>query len=125
MEKRDIASLSLEELKNQIKELELPQFRATQIYDWIHKKGVTEFSEMTNISKDLIAKLNDNSKFFKIKYETTNVTIAILIITGTKTPAILSTSLLIGAFELLASSTSLIILEIDVSSPTFKALIFR
>ena len=53
MEKRDIASLSLDELKEQIKALGLPQFRATQIYDWIHKKGATSFFEMTNISKEL------------------------------------------------------------------------
>ena len=53
MEKQDIASLSLEELKIQIKELGLPQFRATQIYDWIHKKGAVSFYEMTNIGKQL------------------------------------------------------------------------
>ena len=39
MEKQDIASLSLAELKIQIKELGLPQFRATQIYDWIHNQA--------------------------------------------------------------------------------------
>ncbi len=60
MEKRDIASLSLEELKIQIKELGLPQFRATQIYDWIHKKGATSFYEMTNIGKSLQDELNDS-----------------------------------------------------------------
>ena len=58
MEKQDIASLSIEELKLQIKELGLPQFRATQIYDWIHKKGAVSFYEMTNIGKQLQDKLN-------------------------------------------------------------------
>ena len=45
-----------------------------------------------------------------------------LIITGTNIPAILSTNLLIGALELLASSTNLIILEMEVSSPTFAII---
>ena len=32
-------------------------FRATQVLQWIHQKGVTDFSEMTNISLDLRKKL--------------------------------------------------------------------
>ena len=43
--KTDIASLSLDELKIQIKALGVPQFRATQIYDWIHKKGAVFFTK--------------------------------------------------------------------------------
>ena len=69
MEKQDIASLSLEELKLQIKELGLPQFRATQIYDWIHKKGAVSFYEMTNIGKQLQDKLNDNFVIFSCSIE--------------------------------------------------------
>ena len=69
MEKQDIASLSLEEIKIQIKELGLPQFRATQIYDWIHKKGAVSFYEMTNIGKQLQDKLNDNFVIFSCTIE--------------------------------------------------------
>lgn len=69
MEKIDIASLSLDELKIKIKEMGMPQFRATQIYDWIHKKGVTSFSEMTNLSKQLIEELNDNFVIFSCTIE--------------------------------------------------------
>ena len=50
------------------------------------------------------------------------VTKAIARITGTNTPEILSASFDIGALELLASSTNLIIFAIDVSSPTLVAL---
>ena len=35
------------------------KFRATQIWDWLYKKRVQSFEEMTNISKDFIAKLNE------------------------------------------------------------------
>ncbi len=60
MEKKDIVSLNYDELLAELSSLGLPKFRTNQIYDWLHKKCVTSFGEMTNISKDLIAKLNDN-----------------------------------------------------------------
>lgn len=60
MEKKDILSMSFDELASELKLLGLPKFRATQIYDWLHKKGAVSFGEMTNISKDLIAILNNN-----------------------------------------------------------------
>lgn len=69
MEKIDILSLSLDELKAEIKNMGLPSFRATQIYDWLHKKGAVTFSEMTNISKDLITKLGDNFVIFSCTIE--------------------------------------------------------
>ncbi len=69
MEKKDIASYNLSELEAELKEMGLPKFRAKQIYDWIHKKGVTNFSEMTNISKDLISELNDNFVIFSCTIE--------------------------------------------------------
>ena len=40
----------LDELKNKIKELGMPNFRANQIRDWIFKKFVFSFDEMTNLS---------------------------------------------------------------------------
>ena len=69
MDKKDIASLNLQELETELKAMGLPKFRAKQIYDWIHKKGVTQFSEMTTISKDLICKLNDNFVIFSCTIE--------------------------------------------------------
>ena len=59
MDKIDIKSFDYEELENSIKELGLPKFRASQIYDWLHKKLVTSFDEMTNLSADLRAKLSE------------------------------------------------------------------
>ena len=49
MEKKDILSMSFDELSSELKELGLPKFRATQVYDWLHKKGAVSFDEMTNI----------------------------------------------------------------------------
>ena len=67
--KKDIVSMNFEELSSEFKEMGLPKFRATQVYDWLHKKCVASFEEMTNISKDLIAKLNDNFVIFTCSIE--------------------------------------------------------
>lgn len=58
----DIKSLSFDELNIAFKKLELPSFRAKQVYSWLHEKGVESFDDMTNISKDLREKLK--SEFF-------------------------------------------------------------
>jgi len=57
--KKDIKSLSKSELNNEVLLLGLPKFRGKQIYEWLHKSGVSSFDEMTNISKELRNKLND------------------------------------------------------------------
>ena len=50
MEKKDIVSMTYDELSQEFKEMGLPKFRAGQVYDWLHKKCVSSFEEMTNIS---------------------------------------------------------------------------
>ena len=69
MSKKDIVSMSFDELSAEFKEMGLPKFRATQVYDWLHKKCVTSFGEMTNISKELIKKLDDNFVIFSCTIE--------------------------------------------------------
>lgn len=58
----DIKSYNLEELKEQLKAMGEKSFRAGQIYRWLHVEKVTDFEQMTNISKDLRKKLEDNYK---------------------------------------------------------------
>ncbi len=60
---KDIRSLSYDELSNEILSLGFPKFRINQIYSWIHEKCVNSFDEMTNISKEMRQKLNDNFFF--------------------------------------------------------------
>ena len=58
-EKKDIKSLTIEELTEEFLAMGEKKFRATQVFDWLHKRGVTEFSEMTNLSsglRDVLAK---------------------------------------------------------------------
>ena len=53
MEKRDIKSFNLQEMKAFMLSLGEKEFRAKQVYQWIHEKQISSFDEMTNISKDL------------------------------------------------------------------------
>lgn len=59
--KININDLLLEELEKYIEELGEKKFHAKQIYKWLHKIGVTNFDEMTDISKSLREKLKDNA----------------------------------------------------------------
>ncbi len=52
--KVDLCSLTLPELtKFVVEELGDKPFRAGQIYRWVHQRGVTDFEEMTDLSKGL------------------------------------------------------------------------
>lgn len=61
--------MSFEELTAAVKELGEPVFRAKQIYSWLHVSCVTSFDDMTNISKALRQKLNDNFVIFTVSIE--------------------------------------------------------
>ena len=56
---KDIKSMLPEEIEAELKVMGQPKFRAGQIFDWL-TKGVKSFDEMTNLSKDLRAKLSEN-----------------------------------------------------------------
>ena len=53
MEKIDIKSLTLEELKAEMQTISQKPFRAVQLYEWMHKKLARSFDEMSNLSKEL------------------------------------------------------------------------
>lgn len=59
MEKKDILSLNINELGAELSAMGLPKFRTAQIYDWLHKKCVSSFDEMSNISKQLKQQLSE------------------------------------------------------------------
>jgi 23S rRNA (adenine2503-C2)-methyltransferase len=57
-DKKDVRSLTKEELKEYFVSIGDKAFRGQQIYEWLWKKGATSFEEMTNISLDLREKLD-------------------------------------------------------------------
>lgn len=60
MEKKDILSLSLNDLKEFLTSKGEKAFRAKQIYEWLWKRPVSNFDDMTNLSKDLRNLLKEN-----------------------------------------------------------------
>ena len=58
--KKDIKSMTLAELENEMKLIGQPKFRAGQIFDWLQKRMVSSFYEMTNLSKDFRNQLEND-----------------------------------------------------------------
>ncbi|MDD5223211.1 MAG: 23S rRNA (adenine(2503)-C(2))-methyltransferase RlmN [bacterium] len=53
----DLISLNREELRKLFAELEEPAFRADQLFEWVHRKHIRDFSAMTNLSLSLRERL--------------------------------------------------------------------
>ena len=66
MEKKDIASYSYEELEREVELLGEKRFRAKQIYTWLHKDLADSFEEMTNLSKSLRERLDQQYDIKKV-----------------------------------------------------------
>ena len=64
--KKDIVSLSYEELIFEMKEIGEKPFRGKQIYGWLHEKLADDFSKMTNISKTLQERLDASYEIRKV-----------------------------------------------------------
>lgn len=56
-ELKDIKSLTLDELSEEMNFWGLPAYRAEQIFKWLHEKAVVSFDEMLNIPKNIRKKL--------------------------------------------------------------------
>ena len=67
MEKRDIRSYPFEQLKGEMLLIGEKAFRAKQIYEWIHVKLAGSFEEMTNLSKQLRAKLAQEYEIYPVE----------------------------------------------------------
>jgi len=75
---RNIYDLTLEKLETYLIDNNMKKFNASQIFDWLYKKRVITFDEMTNISKKLRDKLKNDFEIKKlelvIKQESENTT---------------------------------------------------
>ena len=63
IKKKSIYSLQLHELKDWLAENGEKPFRAEQIFDWLYKKRIKSFEDMSNLSKGLREKLDE---FFQV-----------------------------------------------------------
>ena len=66
-DREDIKSLTLSELKEQMESMGEKPFRAKQMYEWMHKKLVTEYEEMTNIPAALADKCREHYHYTVLK----------------------------------------------------------
>ena len=51
--KTNLLGLTEAEIKSLLNKINLPNFRANQIWNWIYRSGTVNFNEMTNISREL------------------------------------------------------------------------
>ena len=64
--KKDIRAYGYEELQKEMATIGEKAFRAKQIYEWMHVKLVDHFDEMTNLSKALREKLEENYEILPV-----------------------------------------------------------
>ncbi len=65
-DKVEVRSLLLNELQEELHKLGEPAYRVGQIVDWLYKKRVKSFDEMTDLSRELRAKLANQFAFSKL-----------------------------------------------------------
>ena len=65
--KKNIKNYSLEDLKEELKNIGEKPFRAEQIFKWIYIDKASSFDEMTNLSLELRKKLDENYSFGEFK----------------------------------------------------------
>lgn len=69
MIKKDIKSLTLNELRAEMENIGEKSFKANQIYSWLHKRGAESFDEMTDISKKLRENLENSYDIYNCSIE--------------------------------------------------------
>jgi 23S rRNA (adenine2503-C2)-methyltransferase len=71
VQQQNIRTLSLEELENYFSEIGDKKFRAKQVYEWLWQKHAHSFDDMTNLSKELRAKLAEQFTFPALRVDAT------------------------------------------------------
>ena len=70
--KTNLLGLTKAEIKSLLNKINLPNFRASQIWNWIYRSGTIDFNEMTNISKELRSLLSKNFNIWRPKISSTH-----------------------------------------------------
>ena len=68
--KKDIKSLTLSQVTEELNNLGEKAFRAKQLYQWMHEKLARSYDEMTNVSKALKEKLQENFSYTSLQMVT-------------------------------------------------------
>ncbi len=70
MSKKDIRSLSLDQIKNFFLENSFNEYRGDQVYSWLWEKSAINFQQMTNLPKSIRSILDDSFVINHIKLHT-------------------------------------------------------
>lgn len=63
----NIYGCNLEDLKTYFKDINEKEFKAIQVYEWLYKKRIENFEEMSNIKKEVIEKLKIDFNLDRLK----------------------------------------------------------
>ncbi len=67
MQKKDIKNFSLNELQEEVKNLGIEKYRATQLFDFLYKKGIEDFKNMLSLPTSFRDLLQENLFINKIE----------------------------------------------------------
>jgi len=62
----DLTDLTLDELAGFVEGLDLKPFRAKQLFSWLYRPGFTDFSQMTDIAKEVRALIAEKARFTRL-----------------------------------------------------------
>ena len=71
----NLVGMTREEIATALGALGVERYRADQMYSWVYAKGVTDFENMTNLSKDLRGRLAES---FRIGRPGVNVDLSLI-----------------------------------------------
>ena len=64
---KNIYGITFEELENYFIEKNDKKFKATQVFDWVYKKRISNFEDMRNVSKETIKAMKEDFYFDKLE----------------------------------------------------------
>ncbi len=64
---QNIYNFSLVDFENYFESINEKKFKAKQLYEWLYRKRVSSFDEMSNLKKEVITSLKENYCFDKLK----------------------------------------------------------
>jgi 23S rRNA (adenine2503-C2)-methyltransferase len=69
MKKVNVTGMTLEQMESLIESIGQPKYRAAQLFNWIYKRGILSFDEMTNFAKSLRQQLEDWAEIGHVSVE--------------------------------------------------------
>jgi 23S rRNA (adenine2503-C2)-methyltransferase len=69
MKKVNVTGMTLEQMESLIESIGQPKYRAAQLFNWVYKRGILSFDEMTNFAKSLRQQLEDWAEIGHVSVE--------------------------------------------------------